>query len=116
MALDPLTGLDDARKPLRSRLLAVPALRQRYLEHVRTLASDWLDWQKLGPVVAQYRTLIEPEVAADTRKLSSTEAFLRATADEPAEGPGRELPLRTFAEQRRTALLGNPAIQELKKP
>ena len=29
--LDPLVGLDDTTKPLRSKLLAVPALRQRYL-------------------------------------------------------------------------------------
>ena len=36
--LDPLVGLDDTRKPLRSRLLAVPALRARYLDHVRTIA------------------------------------------------------------------------------
>ena len=29
--LDPLVGLDDTTKPLRSKLLAVPALRERYL-------------------------------------------------------------------------------------
>ncbi len=50
--LDPLIGLDDARKPLRSRLLAVPALKARYLDHVRTIADEWLDWEELGPVVA----------------------------------------------------------------
>src|SRR5207249_12155300 len=37
--LDPLVGLDDARKPLRSKLLAVPALRAKYLEYVRTIAE-----------------------------------------------------------------------------
>ncbi len=39
--LDPLVGLDDTRKPLRSRLLAVPALKARYLAHVahRSLKS-----------------------------------------------------------------------------
>ena len=47
--LDPLVGLNDARKPLRSRLLAVPALKARYLDHVRTIAEDWLDWNKLKP-------------------------------------------------------------------
>ena len=90
--LDPLTGLDDAKKPLRSRLLAVPALRARYLAHLRTIATDWLDWQKLGPLVAQYRALLEKEIEADTRKLTTFAAFQKATADAPAESaePGGE--------------------------
>ena len=33
--LDPLVGLDDARKPLRSKLLAVPALKAKYLANVQ---------------------------------------------------------------------------------
>ena len=38
--LDPLVGLDDATKPLRSKLLAVPALRERYLSYVRDIARN----------------------------------------------------------------------------
>ena len=91
VALDPLVGLDNPRKPLRSRLLAVPSLQRRYLQHVHTLAAEALDWKKLGPVVAQYRSLIEKEVEADTRKLSSFDSFQTAVADTlPKEtGPGR---------------------------
>ena len=37
--LDPLVGLNDTTKPLRSKLLAVPALRQRYLSYVREIAE-----------------------------------------------------------------------------
>ncbi len=51
--LDPLVGLDDLKKPLRLRLLAVPTLRARYLAYVCTIAEEWLDWGKLGAVVAQ---------------------------------------------------------------
>ncbi|MEO7317973.1 MAG: CotH kinase family protein, partial [Chthoniobacteraceae bacterium] len=112
--LDPLIGLDDAKKPLRSRLLAVPSLRARYLAHVRTIAEDALDWKKLGPVVAQYRALIEKELEADTRKLTGFAAFQKATADAPVENaepeePGRRrggMSLREFADQRRAYLLG----------
>ena len=101
-------GLDDARKPLRSKVLAVPALRAKYLANVRTIAEKSLDWKNLGPVVAQYRKLIEKEVEADTRKLDSFEAFLRTTADDATAGGGRgfEFALRTFADQRRKYLLG----------
>lgn len=83
--LDPLVGGDDMRKPLRSRLLAVPALRAKYLEYVKTLAKDDLAWDRIGPQIAAHRALIEPIVKADTKKLSTTEAFERATAD--ADGP-----------------------------
>ena len=107
--LDPLVGLDNTRTPLRSKLFAVPVLKTRYLEHVRTIAEEWLDWQKLGPVVAGYRSLIEEGLAADTRKLTSLEAFHAAVADsvKPEATPkGRpSMSLRTFADQRRAFLL-----------
>lgn len=106
MSLDPLNGLNDPRKPLRSKVLAVPSLREKYLQNVRTIAEKSLDWKNLGPVVAQYRKLIEKEVEADTRKLDSFEAFKRTTADEPAPGVrGRDMPLRLFADERRKYLL-----------
>ena len=117
--LDPLTGLDDAKKPLRGKVLAVPSLRARYLAHVRTIAEEALDWKKLGPVVAQYRALIEKEIEADTRKLTSLAAFQKATADlpvenaEPAETGRRRggMSLREFADQRRAYLLGYEATK-----
>jgi hypothetical protein len=117
--LDPLVGLDDERKPLRSKVLAVPSLRARYLAKVKILAEEWLDWKKLGPIVAQYRSLIENEIAAETRGLSTLAAFKKATADEtPAEEAGgegrrREISLKAFADQRRAYLLNHPEIKKL---
>ena len=105
--LDPLVGLNDASKPLRSKVLAVPAYKAKYLANVKTIAEKSLDWKTLGPVVSQYRSLMEKEVDADTRKLESAEAFKRATADEPPGGAGgRGMPLRAFADQRRKYLMG----------
>jgi hypothetical protein len=114
--LDPLVGLNDASKPLRSRLLAVPSLKARYLDHVRTIADDWLDWNKLKPVVDQYRTLIGTEIEADTRKLTSYASFEKSLADAAlakAEAPrGRpSLSLESFAKQRREFLLNYPGIK-----
>jgi hypothetical protein len=111
--LDPLIGLEDARKPLRSKVLAVPALRDKYLGYVKTIAKESLDWTKLGPVVANHRKLIEKEVELDTRKLDGLEAFLRLTDDAtgpmPPMGSGFRGPqgmnLRSFAEQRQKYLL-----------
>ena len=97
VALDPLVGLDDPTKPLRSRLLAVPALRARYLAYVRDIAERWLDWRTLGPVADKYRALIAADVRADTKKLYTTEAFEAAT--------GSENSVKAFADRRRAFLL-----------
>src|SRR5215207_6629106 len=67
--LDPLVGADDVSKPLRARLLAVPALRQRYLRYVQEMAGKWLDWTAVEPQVREYQALIEADVKADGRKL-----------------------------------------------
>lgn len=120
--------MNDSTKPLRSKLLAVPALKARYLAHVRTLASEWLDWQKLSPVVEKHRALIEKEVESDTRKLASTDAFARGItvpadaapaadqSDGPGRGRGRRLSLQQFAEQRRNFLLNHAEIKNLAAP
>jgi len=92
--LDPLVGVDDENKALRSKLLAVPALRARYLTYVRDIAEHWLDWKTLGPIAEKHRGLIAADVLADTRKLYSSEAF-----DSGLEG------LKTFVDARRAYLL-----------
>ncbi len=119
--LDPLYGLNDTTKPLRSKLLAVPALRAKYLAYVKQIADGPLDWKKLGPVVSQYRKLMEKEVEIDTRKLDSFEAFKQLTDDvapTPGGSPGgfgrgpQGMNYRAFADQRRAYLL---KYQESKK-
>jgi hypothetical protein len=96
--LDPLIASNDASKPLRSRLLAVPALRAKYLGYVRDIALRWLDWKTIEPMARQYQALISDEVRLDTRKLYSNEAFATGLA-----GPGENL--KDFVERRRAYLL-----------
>jgi hypothetical protein len=111
--LDPLVDISDASKPLISKLLAVPALKQRYLGYVRDIADKWLDWSKLGPMVEKNYNLIAESVKIDTRKLDSTEDFLKtlkedsaSPAAQPSFGPGgAPIALKTFADQRRAYLL-----------
>ena len=114
VGLDPLTGLDSARMPLRSKLLAVPAWKKLYLQHIYTIANEQFDWKKIGPVIAQYRKLIEEEVKADTRKLDSYETFLATTADllPTSGGRSREMSLRQFMDQRREYLINHPEVKK----
>jgi len=80
VTLDPLVAVRDPTKPLRSRLLQVPALRERYLGYVREIAETWLDWPRLEPLVARYHELIGEEMALDTRKIYSTQEFVSGPA------------------------------------
>ncbi|WP_238397549.1 CotH kinase family protein [Anatilimnocola aggregata] len=118
--IDPLVGLYDTSKPLRSKLLAVPKFREKYLQNVRTIAQDWLDWKRLGPVVKEYAALIESEVAADTRKLSSMADFQSAVLQDLSSGHGppggHRSSLELFARERSKFLLGHSSIVELAQP
>jgi spore coat protein CotH len=109
--LDPLIAEKDENKPLISKLLAVPKLKERYLGYVRDIAEKWLDWQKLEPIARQYQALIANDVRDDTRKLDKIEDFLKGV-NEDTEGSGRPGPggrgtigLKKFADERRAYLL-----------
>ena len=96
--LDPLIGLADATKPLRSKLLAVPGLRTKYMGYIRQIATKWLDWKTVGPLAQRHQALIAEDVRKDTRKLDTFEAF--------ESGVGA---LKNFTERRRAFLLnGTP--------
>ena len=100
VTLDPFIAVNDANKPIISKVLAVPALRAKYVGYVKEIAEKSFDWKTLGPIVQQYRDLIGDDVARDTRKLFSTDDFLRTTSDEPGFSS-----LRLFFDQRRAFLL-----------
>ncbi len=116
VALDPLAGADNPKKALLSKLLAVPALRAKYLGYIREMAETWLDWNKLGPIVEQYHALIAADVKTETRGLESFEAFEKSVSGEGAEpqgrGPGRSISLKRFVEERRAFLLNHPEIKK----
>jgi hypothetical protein len=115
VALDPVAGADNPRRPLLSKLLAVPALRARYLGYLQHIATEAMDWRKLEPVIARYQTLIAPEVARDTRKLYSTESFTASVLQDHQQpgprGPRVRLSLKSFIEQRRAFLLSHPLLK-----
>ena len=95
--LDPLVALNDPSKPLRSKLLAVPALRQKYLGYVRDIATKWLDWNAIYPTLKAAHDLIGAEVRLDTRKLYDTAGFDAGIAPSGA--------LKVFIDSRRAFLL-----------
>ncbi len=115
--LDPFAGSTDPQKALLYRLLAVPALRERYLGYLRDIATNWLDWNKLGPMLAGWQSLIAADVAADTKKLYSAEAFRRGMTEDGLPGLGFVAPpamsLKSFMQQRRAYLLSYPVVRKV---
>lgn len=106
--------MEDEGKPLRSRLLKVPALREKYLAHVKELATVELEPQAFAARIQELRELIEGRIAVETRGLSDYAGFLAATAAPGVTATASEggeprmrsrLSLNTFAQKRREFLL-----------
>ncbi|MCU0756403.1 MAG: CotH kinase family protein [Xanthomonadales bacterium] len=61
-------------KPFLNRILGVPELRQRYMAHYRT-AMQGFSWAQLQPRFEARRALIAAAVAADNKKIYTTQNF-----------------------------------------
>lgn len=97
-------------KPVLSRVLAHPELRQRYLAHYRS-ARARLNWSYFGPIFTARRTLIDAAVQADPKKLYSYTLFqnnFTSTVNMPLSGlaGGNIVGLQQFVDARATALNG----------
>lgn len=114
--LDPFVAMPDSNKALYGKLLAVPALRAKYLGYIRDIADRWLDWSQLGPMVRTHQALIADDVAADTRKLSATREFTTGVFGEDPSAPPPPSTIKGFADQRRAFLLGLPEVAAARRP
>ena len=121
--LSPVSQEDDAMRPVISRLLAIPHLRARYLAHVRTVTNEWLDWDVLQPIIAEYQALVDTEVKADDKRLYTYEAFATSHIKDQGGGAGsggrqggrgrRTTPsFKRFIEERTEYLLNHPEINK----
>jgi hypothetical protein len=90
---------DQRQPPFDQRLLSVPSLRQRYIDHVRTLLDEALNLTVLKPKIEAYRSLIRDDVMVDTKKLYSNADFENSIVD-----------VKNFIVDRRAFILSNPEI------
>ena len=126
--LSPVAQEEDEMRPVIKRLFAIPHLRARYLSHIRTIVTDWLDWEKLEPIIAAYQSLIDEGVRADDKKLYPYEAFATSHIKEQTHGFGPDggfgrggggrrgrggtPSFKDFVTQRREYLLSHPEINK----
>jgi len=73
--------------------------------------AQLMDWDNIGPRVAQYRKLIQKEVESDTRKLFTAKQFKDATGQGFPKKDSTTL--RAFMDKRSAFLLEHPEIKSL---
>ena len=110
VTLDPMIGLNDDSKPLRSVLLKHPKFQRQYLQNLKTIA-EMMQWEQIGPKIEKYRELIDAEVESDTRKLFVYSDFRKAVDTKKPEKDSTSL--RAFVEQRSEFLLNHEKIKSL---
>ena len=98
---DPFYNGNKVNYPLMYKLYAIPALRQRYLAHLRTIIAEQFDSNSADAFITQYQTLIDSFVNADPKKLY-TYANFNSEIDV----------LKTFIQNRRTYLLSNSEVAQ----
>jgi hypothetical protein len=85
--------------PLLNRMLAVPAIRQRYLAHFRTLINDELDTAQANQIVDNFNSMIDPLVQADPKKIYTYSQYLN-----------EKQAVKNFVSNRRNYLLSNAEV------
>jgi hypothetical protein len=86
--------------PLLNKLLAVPAFRQRYLAHLRTILNDLFDETKVNALIDKNDALIRAGVFADTKKATTNAAYLSELTV-----------LKNFIKNRKANLLANAEVK-----
>lgn len=86
--------------PLLNKLLAVPAFRQRYLAHMRTIIDELLDETQANNLIAQYDALINAGVMSDTKKGTTNAAYTSELTV-----------LKNFIKNRKASLLSNAEVK-----
>ena len=100
VSLSPVAGATLSARPVISKLLTIPELRQRYLAHMRTVLSEAFSPEVLHPEVDRLSALSVEALAADTRR-----GFLMATYTNELRA------LKTFISNRHQFLTRHPELR-----
>ncbi|HEX5111636.1 MAG TPA: CotH kinase family protein [Saprospiraceae bacterium] len=98
----PFKNVTNVNYPLLNKLLNIPEWRQRYLAHYRTILNETFTTANANAIIDSLDSQIKALVAADTKKLYSTNQYTNAI---PA--------LKTFVSNRRNYLVGNAEVAQV---
>lgn len=74
-SLDPMHYEDNENRPIISKFLSNPELRQRYLAHYRTIIEERFNPDYLNTLIEHYKSVISDDVELDTKKGYTFAAF-----------------------------------------
>jgi hypothetical protein len=74
-SLSPWHNTGSSIKPAYSKTLPIANWSDRYLAHYRNILEETFSWAELGPIIMQAHTMIAADVAADTKKIYTTQQF-----------------------------------------
>jgi hypothetical protein len=97
----PFYNANKPNYPLLNKLLAVPAYRQRYLAHLRTIIHESFDETKVNTIIDNYNILVKDIVFADTKKTTSNSAYTSGLNS-----------LKNFIRDRKAYLLNDTEVKQ----
>lgn len=95
----PFYRQSDTKFALMNKLFPVPALRQRYLAHVRTIIDESFNLSYADSLIDAYADFIDAEVSSDPKKIYTYNQFIAQVEE-----------LKEFMQVRRTYLLNNAEV------
>ncbi|MBK8623259.1 MAG: CotH kinase family protein [Saprospiraceae bacterium] len=96
----PFYNATKANYPLLNKVLAIPAFRQRFLAHMRTILQTSFDFTYVSNLIDQYDAMIKNDVFADTKKATSNQDYLNALNT-----------LKSFITNRKNFLMSNEEVK-----
>ncbi|MBL9174522.1 MAG: CotH kinase family protein [Verrucomicrobiales bacterium] len=75
VSLSPLSGITGTNRPVISKLLVIPELKQRYLAHMRTVLDESFHPDVMTPLIDRLSALSLPAIAADPKKSFTMTAY-----------------------------------------
>lgn len=108
----PLAEIENARRPLISKLLKNPYYRKIYLAHLRTINNDWLKSGKLDQRAVALMKEIDPLVQQDKQKLYSYDDFKNALDKTMVDGPDHIIGIRELMSKRAVFLEKHPLMNK----
>ncbi len=109
----PLAEIDNAKRPLISKLLRIPLYRKIYLAHLRTITNEYL---KNGLLMNRAQAMmkdIDPGVKLDSLKLYSYADFQNSLDKTMKSGPDHVIGVRQLMDKRTQWLLKHPLLNKV---
>ena len=109
----PLSEIDNLKRPLISKLLKNPYYRKIYLAHLRTITNEWLANGQLMTRAQAMTKDIEPWVKQDSLKLYSFADFQNGLDKTMKSGLDNVIGLRQLMSKRSEWLVKHPLLNKL---